>query len=198
MVVDILYVHDLSGETHVFLNQVDDMTTYQVLTRLSSREANVLISAFEDGWFQFFGAPEQILADAEGGIRSNQFEDHMAYRGVAVRYIPPDARYQLGKAERHGAIARSIMMRLIHQFGLFGAESMTVAANMATHAKNSLTRRGGASPCQWVFGCNPRLPTSLVSEGENPEAMEMSLSQQFQQIEQIRYQAMQRGPSPRG
>ena len=191
LVVDILYVHDLSGETHVFLNQVDDMTTYQVLTRLSSREANVLISALEDGWFQFFGAPENILADAEGGIRSSQFEDHMAYHGVAVRYIPPDAHYQLGKAERHGSIARNIMMRLIHQFGLFGAESMVLAANMATHAKNSLTRRGGASPCQWVFGRNPRLPTSLVSEGENPEAMEMNLSQQFQQIEQIRFNATQ-------
>ena len=42
LVVDLVYVHDLSGETHVFIETrwTTCMTTYQVMTRLQSREAS--------------------------------------------------------------------------------------------------------------------------------------------------------------
>jgi hypothetical protein len=124
-------------------------------------------------------------------MKSFEFEELMAQSGIQVRFVPPDAHFQLGKGERHGDIAREIMHRLIHQHGILGAEDMDVIATMATHAKNTLARRAGASPAQWVLGQNPRLPASLISETENPEAMhQMTLSKRMQMIEQVRYDAM--------
>ena len=191
VMLDLIFVKDMTGETFTFLNQVDDATTYQILTLLPSREAQQINRALCLGWFRYFGLPEALLLDAEGAMKSFEFEELMAQSGIQVRFVPPDAHFQLGKGERHGDIAREIMHRLIHQHGILGAESMDMVATMATHAKNTLTRRAGASPAQWVLGQNPRLPASLISETENAEAMhQMTLSKRMQMIEQVRYDAM--------
>eukprot|EP00435_Cladocopium_sp_Y103_P012135 s282_g3.t1 len=191
VMLDLVFVKDMSGETFTFLNQVDDATTYQILSLLPSREAQQVNKSLCLGWFRFFGLPEALLLDAEGAMKSFEFEELMAQSGIQVRFVPPDAHYQLGKGERHGDIAREIMHRLIHQHGILGADGMDMVATMATHAKNTLARRAGASPAQWVLGQNPRLPASLISETENPEAMhQLTLSRRMQMIEQVRYDAM--------
>jgi hypothetical protein len=183
VMLDLIFVKDMTGETFTFLNQVDDATTYQILTLLPSREAQQINRALCLGWFRYFGLPEALLLDAEGAMKSFEFEELMAQSGIQVRFVPPDAHFQLGKGERHGDIAREIMHRLIHQHGILGAESMDMVATMATHAKNTLTRRAGASPAQWVLGQNPRLPASLISETENAEAMhQMTLSKRNKQL----------------
>lgn len=62
---------------------------------------------------------------------------------------------------------------------------------MAVHAKNSMVRRCGASPCQWVLGRQPRVPTALLSEPESVEAKSMVDSNDaLLQIEMIRHEAM--------
>ena len=191
VMLDLLYAKDSAGETFVFLNQVDDAITYQVLTLLPGRESQHINKALVNGWFRFFGFPESLLIDAEGAMKSFDFEELMAQSGIMIRFVPPDAHYQLGKGERHGDIVREIMHRLIHQHGIIGSDSMDIAATMSTHAKNSLTRRAGASPAQWVLGQNPRLPASLISETENAEAMhQLTLSRRLQMIEQVRHDAM--------
>lgn len=158
---------------------------------LETREQQQVIQALVRGWFQCFGLPEALLIDAEGAIKSFGFEGLMSQSGIQLRFVPPDAHYQLGKGERHGHIAREIMNRLIHQHGVLGSEGMMMVACMATHAKNTLIRRAGSSPAQWVFGQNPRLPAALISEGDNPEAMrQLTLSRRLQGIEQVRHDAM--------
>ena len=118
---DLVFVKDMAGETFGFLNQVDDTTTYQVLSLLPSRESSQIIEVMAKGWFKFFGFPEALLLDAEGAFKSFDFDTLTAQSGIQVRFVPPDAHYQLGKAERHGHIAREIMNRLIHQHGVLGA-----------------------------------------------------------------------------
>ena len=76
---------------------------------------------------------------------------------------PQDAHYQLGKAERHGQAVKHIMQRLVNQFAATTADEMQMLVNMACFAKNSLARRSGASPCQWVHGRNPKIPNSILS-----------------------------------
>lgn len=69
-----------------------------------------------------------------------------------VRFVPPEAHYQLSKCERHGDIARFILKKLVDQRGIVGADAMATGAVMACRAKNTLARRAGSSPSQWVFG----------------------------------------------
>eukprot|EP00969_Alexandrium_andersonii_P111962 4945253-Alexandrium_andersonii.AAC.1 len=63
-----------------------------------------------------------------------------------------------------------IAERLIDQHTLHGAADMRSACIMACHAKNTLTRRAGASPAQWAFGRQPNLPGALLSDPEGVEA----------------------------
>ena len=58
--------------------------------------------SWPEGGSKFFGFPDEMLLDAEGAMRGWDFEQLCAQAGVKVRFVPPDAHYQLGKAERHG------------------------------------------------------------------------------------------------
>ena len=191
MTLDLLYTKDSSGETFAFLNQVDDATTLQVLTLVNDRNSSTITSALVKGWFQHYGLPETLLVDAEGAMKSFAFDELMAQSNIMVRFVPPDAHWQMGKCERHGDAARAILNKLVDQHGLLGAEDMQTGAVMACFAKNTLARRAGSSPAQWALGQNPRLPAAVLSEGDNPEAMErLTLSNKLQQIENLRFDAM--------
>ena len=189
--LDLLYTKDSSGETFAFLNQVDDATTLQVLTLVNDRNSSTITSALVKGWFQHYGLPETLLVDAEGAMKSFAFDELMAQSNIMVRFVPPDAHWQMGKCERRGDAARAILNKLVDQHGLLGAEDMQTGAVMACFAKNTLARRAGSSPAQWALGQNPRLPAAVLSEGDNPEAMErLTLSNKLQQIENLRFDAM--------
>jgi len=189
--MDIVYIKNVAGTTFPFLNMLDDASTYQVLDLLPDRSEETVIRVLVKGWFKFFGHPDFLVLDAEGSFRGMSFETLMSQCNIQIRYVPPDAHYQLGKCERHGQTAKWMMQRLVSQFAAHDAEEMEILANMTTFAKNTLTRRSGASPCQWVFGRQPRIPAALLSEPEAVEAKQMlDSSDALRQIEAVRHEAM--------
>ena len=191
LMMDIIFVKDITRQTHAFLNQLDDGTTFQVITYLDNRAEPGVIQALVQGWFRFFGVPDEVLLDAEGAFKGFDFEQFMMQSGCKMRFVPADAHWQLGKCERHGAAAKLIMKKLIHQFAVTTKEELILVATFATDAKNSLARRSGASPAQWVFGRNPRIPSMLLSEPEAIEAKQMiDDSAKLAAIERMRHTAM--------
>jgi hypothetical protein len=191
LVVDIVYLKNVTGESFMFLSQIDDATVYHVADLLDNRSQEEITDKMIKGWFRFFGLPDEMLLDSEGAMKSFSFESLMAQGGIRVRFVPADAHWQLGKAERHGHAFRWITKRLISQFGVVTVSDMELVASMALHAKNTLTRRSGSSPAQWVFGRNHKLPVALLSEPESIEAKQLvSNSSKLQRIESIRYAAM--------
>ena len=76
---------DIRGGTHLFLNLVDDGTVYQAATRLTSRSEEAVITALVNGWFTYFGPPDELAIDAEGAFRGMRFETLNAQLNVAVR-----------------------------------------------------------------------------------------------------------------
>jgi hypothetical protein len=191
LMMDIVFIRDVTSSMHTFLSQVDDGTTYQVLDLLETRSSEEATKVLARGWFKFFGFPDEMLLDAEGAMRGWDFEQLCAQAGVKVRFVPPDAHYQLGKAERHGQAVKHIMQRLVNQFAATTADEMQMLAKMACFAKNSLVRRSGASPCQWVYGRNPKIPNSILSEPDAIEAKQViEDSERYRRIEEVRHQAM--------
>ncbi|CAJ1336414.1 unnamed protein product, partial [Effrenium voratum] len=140
LMLDIVYTKDIAGNTYCFLSQVDDGTTYHVMSYLENRSEQEVTHCLVSGWFRFFGYPDEMLLDAEGAMKGWNFEQ-------------------------------------------MAAQEMEQIANLATFAKNTLARKSGASPCQWVFGRAPRVLGALLSE---PEAIEAK-----QVIEAMRHSAMQ-------
>ena len=189
--IDIIYVKDITGHSHMFLSQVDEATTYQVLDRLDTRSEEEITSALIKGWFRFFGFPDEMLLDAEGAMRGFQFELLCAQASIKVRFVPPDAHWQLGRGERHGQAAKWIMSRLVSQFAATSSDEMELLSAMACFSKNTLARRAGASPCQWVYGRNPKVPAALLSEPDSIEAKQViDDNEKFRQIEEVRHAAM--------
>ena len=189
--LDIVFIKNVNGETFPYLNILDDASTYQVLDYLPDRSETVVVQKLVDGWFRYFGPPLSLVVDAEGALRGFKFENLVAQCGIQLRFVPPDAHWQLGKCERHGQACKWIARRLISQFAALSREEMDVVINMAVHAKNSLVRRCGASPCQWVFGRQPRAPSSLLSEPEAVEAKSMvDNNDALLQVEMVRHEAM--------
>ena len=189
--MDFIYIHDVAGETHTILSIVDDASHYHVLQRMAGRTTEHVISALVNGWFRFFGPPENILLDAEGAMKSLDFQEMAAQAGCTMRFVPADAHWQLGRAERHGAVAKEIANRIIVQHGVQTAEEMEMVVTMAGFAKNQLIRRAGVAPSQWVFGRSPRIPGVLISEGARVEDKQMvSNSKKLQRTELMRLEAM--------
>ena len=175
----------------MFLSQVDDGTTYHVISLLEDRSEETVIKTLAEGWFRFFGLPDEVLLDAEGAFKGFGFETLMAQSGIKVRFVPADAHWQLGKCERHGQALKHILKRLIHQFAVIDKEDLVLVASLASDAKNSLARRSGASPAQWVYGRNPRVPASLLSDPDSLEAKQViSDSAKLSAIERMRHAAM--------
>ena len=189
--MDIVYIKDIRGGTHLFLNLVDDGTVYQAATRLTSRSEEAVITALVNGWFTYFGPPDELAIDAEGAFRGMRFETLNAQLNVAVRCVPPDSHWQLGRAERHGQALKYNSARLIHQFAALTPSEVNVCVLMACYAKNRLVRRSGSSPNQWVFGRDPKLPASLLSDGGSIESAQVTAdSERLMQLEAIRTQAL--------
>ena len=76
--IDIIYVKDVRGGTHMFLNCVDDGTCYQIASRLLERTEDAVLKNLLNGWVCFFGAPDELVLDAEGAFRGYRFESLVA------------------------------------------------------------------------------------------------------------------------
>ena len=169
----------------------DDATHYHVASYLPDRSEMTIIRTLVNGWHTFFGPPDELLLDAEGAFKGLRFEVLQAQCGIQVRCVPSDAHWQLGRAERHGQALRYVTSRLVSQFAAVTVAELNLCVAMATHAKNTLVRKAGSSPAQWVFGRNPKLPASLMSDGGNIEPCQLtSDSERLQHIEAVRTRAM--------
>ncbi|CAE7806594.1 RE1, partial [Symbiodinium necroappetens] len=189
--MDVLWLKDISGRAHGYLSQVDEATSYHVLSYMRDRTEEETIRLLINGWFSFFGPPDELVLDSDGSFRGFRFETLQAQCAVKVRYAPADAHYQMGKVERHGQAIRYIVQRLVSQFAPLGADELNVVAVMSAAAKNNLMRRAGSSPAQWVYGRAHKIPGALLSSGGSIESCSLhDDSSRLRLVEQIRAKAM--------
>ena len=84
--------------------------------------------------------------------------------GVYHEVVPEGAHWRLGQVERHGAVVKLMMMRMVKALGLKGAEDMRQSALACFGAKNRTCNRAGVTPMQAVTGKNTLLPGSLMNQ----------------------------------
>ena len=189
--MDVLWLKDIRGRSYAFLNQLDEATCYQALTHLKDRSETEVISALLNGWFAFFGMPDEVVLDSDGAFRGLRFESLQAQCDIKIRYVPADAHYQMGRVERRGMSIKYIVQRLVSQFSPCNASELCMLTAMATNAKNNLLRRSGSTPAQWVYGRAHKLPGALLSSGGTLESCQLANdSDALRRIEAIRAEAM--------
>ena len=158
------------GKTLAYLNCVCHGSNFQQVARLVSHESGTPNSAetwklFSDLWIRPFGLPEVLLTDGGNEFRQD-FERKAELTGLMHIVTDAQSPWQNGRVERHGGWVKSKLENEINTgpsvVGTLNELDLLVTS-LVSH-KNRWFHRGGYSPCQLVFGVNPRVPSELLSD----------------------------------
>ena len=94
------------------------------------------------------------------------FARTLAQHGVLIRQAGVESPQQIGRVERHEGLFKAVLKRMVADHAVKGFDDMKVAIAKAVSTKNNLSRYGGFSPSQWVFGTLPRGPGHQFDEQE--------------------------------
>ena len=168
--LDIFTKKDADGNAWSWLNVLCQGTTFQICCLLEDSSYNptgaTVLKAFEQCWTSWAGFPEYGLFTDRAKYFLSDFAEALASEGCYFESAARAAPWQLGQVERHGAIWKSILTRMIWSEQLSGKEAMIHATSAVNNAKNNLVRKAGFSPSQWVLGRSIRLPSDLTDDAE--------------------------------
>ena len=106
---------DPKHEGHWFMSMLDRSTMYHLVTPIPDHSPQTFIKVFMRDWAKWAGNPVEISIDLERGFGSQEFADAMGKAGTAVVPIAGQAHWQHGKIERHGAIVKTMLTKVLGQ-----------------------------------------------------------------------------------
>ena len=101
--------------------------------------------AFHQTWLRAYGPPERLSVDA-GGEFQGRFEEMCSIAGIELDVVPPNAKWRAGLAERHGSIAKLMLLRMNETLVLTEDWEVHIAVTCVFAAKNRLHRSAGWAP----------------------------------------------------
>eukprot|EP00435_Cladocopium_sp_Y103_P015241 s2361_g3.t1 len=163
VLADSFYVWDVKGERFNVTHLIDGLTEFHTGNVSKQVGAEITADLLQHKWCGILGAPEVFQTD--GG---KEFEDVVQRLAKLLDFrhevVPPGAKWRQGQVERHGAIIKLMMMRVILTHNISGLEDMKLVATSCFNAKNRLCNRMGLSPLQAVTGRNTVVPTSVMEQ----------------------------------
>ena len=99
---DLFYARDMTGTNHVFLGAIDTATNLHQMRLLADRSPETCLEAFGEMWIR----PYKTLRGYQDGSLQGEMWEYLVRAGIEVEYVPAEAHYKLGKAERNNAIFR--------------------------------------------------------------------------------------------
>ena len=195
--VDVFKEKDAQGQSWTFLNILDQGTLYQVVCVLADTFANptgaVVLEAMTTSWFSWAGFPERGIVSHRAKYFLAEVAEDLASQGCFMEAAARATPWQLGAIERHGATWKAALRRLVWAQQVIGRGEAILAAAATNAAKNSLARKSGFSPSQWVLGKQIRLPADLADENElgriGALAMAETAGTRFHRRNQLRFAA---------
>ena len=185
--VDYFYV-SWDRKTLAFLNIICHGTNFQQVAWLKDHQGGTPDSKstwrlFSEVWIRPFGVPETVITDGGGEFKA-EFERSLEQAGALQVITDSHSPWQNGRAERHGQWAKTKAESELQsgQAVVSSPEELDLLLTALVSHKNRWFHRGGYSPCQLVFGINPRVPFELLSD-DNLQAAAISdmLSDPFDQ-----------------
>lgn len=159
--LDLFYLGDCRNNTRMVLSMVDHATSYHQLRLINHRSPSEVAAAFQEAWIGTFGPPSRVIYD-HGSEFLKEFETLLEQVSTLATVTPVECHWQGGLVERHGATVKTIMRKLVDVHSIADVDSFRCALQEAASCKNSLSRRNGFSPLQWVFGYDNALPGSVL------------------------------------
>ncbi|CAE7240505.1 TY4B-J, partial [Symbiodinium sp. CCMP2592] len=160
---DTFYVWDIENKRFAVTHFIDGLTDYHIGDLTENPDSNFAREVLTDLWYAVFGPPDVLLTDGGMEFRGS-VEALNDLFGVLHEVVPEGAKWRMGQAERHGAVIKLMMMRMVRELNLKGFAEMRRAALSAFVAKNRTCNNGGVSPMQAVTGRNTMLPGAIMDQ----------------------------------
>lgn len=166
VMLDCFHVKDNKGKGHWFMSMMDRAAMCRQASYLKAHTPEVFRRTLLEFWVRWAGIPHEVSVDMERGFISREFVDAISEAGVRVSPIAGQAHWQHGKIERHGAILKDMIAKVVAETNAVGEDQMDWLRVECTRAKNSLVREHGHSPSHLLFGKEPKAYGELFENGE--------------------------------
>ena len=168
--MDTFYVWDAQSLKYAVTHLVDAFSLYQVAIVSKDPSAATTTRLVRDRWIGTFGPPMTLMTD--GGTEfSGTLESVLRTFQVYHDIIPPTAHWRMALAERHGAVLKLMIMKIVKEKTVMGLEEMKSAVTCATAARNYQARVSGFSPVQLVLGRENPMPDNIMDVLEKGHMM---------------------------
>eukprot|EP00435_Cladocopium_sp_Y103_P054094 s2900_g17.t1 len=165
-----------AGKTFHFYHLLDAGSNYHVAIVAPSKTSESIINIINQHWISWAGPPNELVVDSGTEMNSEVFGDFLQRFGIKSTTTCPEAHWQSGRIERHGAFLQTMLVKMDIEEPILDYPSLQLSLNQRTHAKNSLSIRHGYAPEIIVFGKHSRIPGSVLSDESRP-AHEMAISE---------------------
>ena len=134
------------GKSFHFFHMLDAGTNYHVAIASPARTSQDLIQILNQHWLSWAGPPSELVVDSGTEMNSQEFSEFSQRFNIRTTTTCPEAHWQSGKIERHGAFLQSMLSKKDLEFPIASYADLQMAMNQCTHAKNSLSIRHGYAP----------------------------------------------------
>ena len=97
------------GQNFHLYHVVDWATNFQAASIAPSRSSPDTIGNIITMWFSWAGSPAEMVVDAGTEFQSDEFVDFVQQYNIRLIPTAPEAHFQHGKAERHGAVLQHML-----------------------------------------------------------------------------------------
>ena len=117
-------------------------------------------------WAGWAGMPEAGVIVDRAKSFLGVFAQAISDNGCRFDSAAKASAWHISKVERKGGVWQAIWRRVCWAKQLSGRDDCILATIEINQAINSLSRKSGFSPAQWVLGRDIRLPADLMDSGE--------------------------------
>eukprot|EP00435_Cladocopium_sp_Y103_P013529 s1772_g3.t1 len=145
----------------------EDTNRPSVVAELSKSQQADLSSEQQCPRFKALPRDEQIAllrAHKNLGHPSPERLSTMLRENIRLTTISPEAQYQNGRAERHGAILKTMLTKYEAEQEINNYQDLAQALFWCTQAKNASSLKRGFAPEVLVLGKHTRLPGAVCSD----------------------------------
>ena len=151
---------DSKGLKFGFYHFIDSASNYHVAVPIQQQTTEGLIEAFNNAWLRWAGPPASLMFDSATEANSEGFARFLQEQAIQSYVIPTEAHWQLGRAERHGALLKHMISKYHEEHPIQNQQDFEQALIQLCNAKNAMSRHEGYTPEMWVLGKMKPVPGS--------------------------------------
>ena len=192
--LDSFFILDSAGVRWNITHIIDGFCTLQYAIVSKNPNSTSSTELLFERWILTHGPMDSLLVDGGPEFRG-AFETMCKLYSIQLSVLPTSSKYKAGLIERHGAVLKLMVLRVVRELSISKEQELRMAVAMCCQAKNRLLRKCGKSPLQVVQGRDHVVPSSLVQQVADGEVRMttnhmISHDDEMNRVEQLRCAAI--------